>query len=189
MSDVYPLHRMNIWSMTDHIDRLHQIHGQGFPVWPAIQCFGGTEGYGIPSPAEVRAMTYMALAHNSKAILYFSYYPSIPDAWAEVGKLVGELKQLAPFYCLPSVEPGVGNTNSWVHARLIRNGDSGLLITVNVSGSAQTATFTIPSPAPTSLTMPVEGGTTVPVAAGAFSASFDPLSVHVYQWGPTPTIP
>jgi len=185
MSDVYPLHRMNIWSMTDHIDRLHQIHGQGFPVWPAIQCFGGTEGYDIPSPTEVRAMTYMALAHNSKGILYFSYYPSIPDAWAEVGRLVGELKQLMPFYCLPSSEPGIGNTNGWVHARLIRNGDSGLLITVNVSGSAQSATFTIPSPAPDTLNLPIEGGS-IPVTSGQFSASFDPLAVHVYQWGPTP---
>ena len=112
----------------------------------------------------------------------------LPDYNAEV-KLVGELKQLAPFYCLPSVEPGVGNTNSWVHARLIRNGDSGLLITVNVSGSAQTATFTIPSPAPSSLTLPFEGGATVFVTDGAFSASFDGLGVHIYQWGPTPVIP
>ncbi|MCX6377392.1 MAG: hypothetical protein NTU88_15375 [Armatimonadetes bacterium] len=98
---------------------------------------------------------------------------------------MGELKQLAPFYCLPSVEPGIGNTNGWVHARLIRNGDSGLIITVNVTGETQTATFTIPSPAPDTLNLPIEGGS-IPVTSGQFTASFDALAVHVYQWGPTP---
>lgn len=188
MSDVYPLHRQNIWAMTDHINRLHQIHGQNFPVWPAIQCFGGTEGYGIPSPAEVRAMTYMALAANSKAILYFSYYPSIPDAWAEVGRLVQELKTFTPFYCLPSVEGGHGCSNSWIMTRLIRNGASGLLITVNYSYDPQTATITLPGGAPDTLNLPLEGGSQ-PVTSGSFTATWDPLQVHVYQWGPIPTMP
>lgn len=188
MPDVYPLHRQNIWAMTDHIDRLHQIHGQDFPVWPAIQCFGGTEGYGIPSPTEVRCMTYMALAHNSKAILYFSYYPSIPDAWAEVGRLVQELKTFTPFYCLPSIEGGHGCSNGWVHTRLIRNGASGLLITVNVSGEAQTATITLPAGAPSMLNLPLEGGS-IPVTGGSFTADYTPLQVHLYQWGPMPIIP
>lgn len=188
MSDVYPLHRTNIWAMTDHIDRLHQIHGQHFPVWPAIQCFGGTEGYGIPSPTEVRAMTYMALAHNSKAILYFSYYPSIPDTWAEVGRLVQEMKALTPFYCLPSIEGGHGCSNGWVHTRLIRNGASGLLITVNVSSEAQTATITLPPGAPDTLNLPLEGGS-IPVTGGSFTADYSPLQVHVYQWGPIPAMP
>ncbi len=188
MSDVYPLHRMNIWSMTDHINRLHQIHGQNFPVWPAIQSFGGTEGYGIPSPAEERAMTYMALAANSKAILYFSYYPSLTETWAEVGVLVQELKALTPFYCLPSIEGGHGNTNSWIMTRLIRNGASGLLITVNYSYSAQTATITLPAGAPSTLNLPLEGGS-IPVTGGSFTADYTPLQVHVYQWGPIPAMP
>jgi len=188
MSDVYPISRMNIWSMTDHIDRLHQIHGQGFPVWPAIQSFGGTEGYSVPTPAEERAMTYMALAHNSKAILYFSYYPSLVETWAEVGRLVQELKTFTPFYCLPSEEPALGNTNSWIHTRLIKIGSSGLIITVNVSSEAQTATFTIPGTAPGTLNLPLEGGS-IPLTGGSFTADYTPLQVHVYQWGPIPVMP
>lgn len=188
MSDVYPIRRTNIWAMTDHIDRLHQIHGQSFPVWPAIQSFGDTEGYSVPTPAEMRAMTYMALAHNSKAILYFSYYPSLPETWAEVGRLVQEMKSLMPFYCLPSEEPPLGNTNGSIHTRLIKNGVSGLIITVNVSGEAQTATFTIPVTWPGTLNLPLEGGS-IPVTGGSWTADYTPLQVHVYQWGPTPVIP
>jgi len=187
MSDVYPIHGQALTAVTDHIDRLHAIHGPGFPVWPAIQCFGGTEGYDIPSPAEVRVMTYMALAHNSKGILYFSYYPSIPDTWAEVGTLVSELKQLTPFLCQPSTEVPLGNSNGAIHTRCIRMGNSGLIITANVTGEAQTATLTITDSPPESLTLPFEGGT-VTLTNGSFTASFAPLGVHVYQWGPTPTL-
>lgn len=187
MSDVYPLHRQALTAVTDHIDRLHAIHGPGFPVWPAIQCFGGTEGYGIPSPAEVRVMTYMALAHNSKGILYFSYYPSIADAWAEVGRLVSELKQLSPFLCQPSTELTLGNTNPAIHTRCIQMGNSGLIITANVTREPQSATFTIPGSPAALLSLPFEGGS-VAVEDGSFTASFEPLGVHVYQWGPTPPL-
>lgn len=134
-------------------------------------------------------MTYLALAHRAKAMMWFSYYPSLTDTWAEVKQLCTELRQLAPFYCLPSNEPALGNSNGNIHTRLIEIGESGLIIAVNVDGGAQAANFTIPSPAPSSLTLPFEGGATVPVTAGTFSASFDGLGVHIYQWGPTPTIP
>ena len=186
-SDIYPLHRAPITHVGLFIDLIHSIHGDGYPAWPYIQSFGGTEGFGVPSRAEERAMVYIALAHRAKGIMFFSYYPSLTETWAEVKVLVGEMKQLAPFYCLPSQEPALGNTNGVVHTRLIKIGDSGLIIAVNTDYNPQTATITIPSPAPDTLTLPVEGGGTVPVTGGSFTASFDPLAVHVYQWGPTPT--
>jgi hypothetical protein len=184
-SDVYPIHRAPITHVSLFVDRIHQIHGDGYPVWPYIQCFGGTEGFDVPSPAEERLMVYLALAHRAKGIMFFSYYPSLTETWAEVKKLVGEMKQLAPFYCLPSQEPALGNTNGVIHTRLIKIGDSGLIIAANGDGNAQTTTITIPSPAPSTLNLPFEGGS-IPVTAGQFTASFDPLAVHVYQWGPTP---
>lgn len=184
-SDIYPLHRAPITHVGLFIDLIHSIHGSGYPAWPYIQCFGGTEGFDIPSRAEERLMVYLALAHRAKGIMFFSYYPSLTETWAEVKLLVGEMKQLAPFYCLPSQEPALGNTNGSIHTRLIRIGDSGLIIAANVDGSAQTATFTIPSPTPDTLALPVEGGS-IAVMDGQFTASFDSLAVHIYQWGPTP---
>lgn len=186
MSDIYPLHRQPITHVGLFIDLVHSIHGYGYPSWPFIQCFGGTEGYDIPSRAEERCMTYLALAHRAKGIMYFSYYPSLTETWAEVKQLVTEMKQLTPFYCLPDQEPALGNTNGAIHTRLIKIGNSGLIILVNGDYNAQTTTITIPSPAPDTLTLPFEGGT-VPVTNGSFPASFDGLGVHVYQWGPTPT--
>lgn len=188
-SDVYPIHKAPIVNVAIHIDRVHQVHGDGYPVWPFIQCFASAnEGYDAPSPAEERCMVYLALAHRSKGIFFFSYYPSLTETWAEVKQLVTEMKQLAPFYCLPSSEPTLGSSNASIHTRLIRIGDSGLIITVNPTGEARSATFTIPTPPPDSLTLPVEGGT-IPVTGGSFAASFEALGVHVYQWGPTPVIP
>lgn len=185
-SDIYPLHRAPITHVGLFIDLIHSVHGNGYPAWPYIQSFGGTEGFDVPSRAEERAMVYIALAHRAKGIMFFSYYPSLTETWAEVKKLVGEMKQLAPFYCLPDQEPALGNTNAAVHTRLIQIGNSGLIIAVNTDYNAQTTTITIPSPAPATLTLPLEGGGTVPVTAGSFTASFDSLGVHVYQWGPTP---
>ena len=194
-SDVYPIRRAPMTNVAVHMDRIHQIHGDGYPIWPFIQCYGyenpgpGNDGAAIPTRAEERCMVYLAIAHRAKAIMWFSYYPSLPDTWAEVKVLCGELRQLAPFYCMPSSEPALGNSNGNIHTRLIEIGESGLIIAVNADGGAQAANFTIPGTAPTSLTLPFEGGATVPVSAGAFSASFDGLGVHIYQWGPTPTIP
>ncbi len=185
-SDIYPLHRAPITHVGLFIDLIHSIHGNGYPAWPYIQSFGGTEGFDVPSRAEEKAMVYIALAHRAKGIMFFSYYPSLTETWAEVKNCVSEMKLLSPFYCLPSSEPALGNTNGAVQTRLIKIGNSGLIITVNTDYNAQTSTITIPSPAPNTLTLPLEGGGTVPVTGGAFTASFDPLAVHVYQWGPTP---
>ena len=194
-SDVYPIRRAPITNVAVHMDRIHQIHGDGYPIWPFIQCYGyenpgsGNDGAAIPTRAEERCMVYLAMAHRAKALMWFSYYPSLPDTWAEVKQLCTELRQLAPFYCMPSTEPALGNSNGNIHTRLIEMGTSGLIIAVNVDGNPQTANFTIPGTAPASLTLPFGGGATVPVTGGAFSASFDGLGVHVYQWGPTPVIP
>ena len=185
MSDIYPLHRQPITHVSLFIDLVHSIHGSGFPSWPFIQCFGGTEGYDVPSRAEERCMVYLALAHRAKGVMFFSYYPSLTETWAEVKTCVTEMKQLTPFYCLPSQEPALGNTNSAIHTRLIKIGDSGLIILVNGDYGSQTTTITIPSPAPDTLNLPFEGGS-IPVTVGQFTATFDPLAVHVYQWGPVP---
>jgi hypothetical protein len=192
MSDVYPInptHDAPLDPIWHHMDQIHVIHGWNFPVWPVIQTFGGPDSdggkWGIPTPQESRAMTYIALAHRAKAMLYFSYQPGLTELWAAVRTLCGELRQLTPFLVFPSSELAISSSDGSVHARCIQVGNSGLVITVNVTRNPVQATLTIPSVPVSELALPFEGGT-ISLTAGAFTASFDALGVHVYQWGPTP---
>ena len=85
------------------------------PVWAVIQVHSITNGLRFPTPAEVRCMTYIALANGSKGIWWFLYQteywnkehnefmgglvngdfkpnPCLP----EVGKLTSEINKLVP---------------------------------------------------------------------------------------------
>jgi len=187
MSDVYPIHKTNITALADHLVRIHAIHGDGYPAWPVIQAFGGTEGWDVPTPEEERLMVYLALVHGAKAMLFFSFRPQHVELWAEVKRLIAELKQLTPFFVLPSTNLAVSWSDSAVRARAIQVGNSGLVIATNTSYSGVTSTITIPALPVSSLSLPFEGGS-VQVVNGQFSASFAPLGVHIYQWGPTPAL-
>jgi hypothetical protein len=186
LSDVYPIHRTSITAVADHIWRIHQIHGDNYPAWPVMQAFGGTEGWDVPTPVEERLMVYMSLVHGAKAIMFFSFRPQHVDLWAEVGVLVQELKQLTPFYVLPSSGLPVSYSNSALRARCIQIGDSGLVMVTNTGYLSFNDTITVTGLPVTSLSLPLEGGGTIPVVNSRFTASFGPLGVHVYQWGPTP---
>jgi len=188
MSDVYPViaHRdQPLTPLSDHIDKLHGIHGRSFPVWPVIQVFGGpnTDGgkWAEPTPVEVRCMTYLALAHGAKAMLFFSYWPKLPRTWAEVGKLARELHRLTPFLVAPSTELGVASSDKAVHTRAIEVGNAGIVIAVNVGPTFVSAKIKVAKLAAKALELPFECRK-VAVRAGEFEDRFMPYEAHVYQW-------
>lgn len=194
MSDVYPLTApgpASIWPMASHIDRVHAIHGLGYPVWPAIQVFGGpeTEGgkWALPTPDQARAMTYLAMTHHATGILFFSFKPQYPDLWAEVKTLVAELKQLSPFFLLPGREFAVGQSDPSIQTRGIQVGESGLIMAMNLQPYAVTSTLMLPALPAASLSQPFGGGIVTPVN-NTLSFIFAPYEVKVFQWGQTPAL-
>jgi len=81
------------------------------PYWMVLQAFASPAGMRYPTPAELRLMTYLSLAHNAKGIFYFLYNSKTQNErlnglvdvdlnpaplFDEVGKLARELKALAP---------------------------------------------------------------------------------------------
>lgn len=193
MSDVYPVlakRNQGLTPVSDHIDRLHHLHGPGFPVWAAIQVFGGpdTEGgkWAAPTPIEVRCMTYLAVAHGAKGVLFFSYWPKLPRTWAEVGALTRELHRLTPFLATPARELRVVSRPPALHVRCLQTGKAGIVLAVNTEARFQTASFKIPDLRTRDLALPFENRR-LAVRRGTVTDRFMPYEVHVYQWGAAPT--
>ena len=193
MSDVYPVlakRTQALIPVSDHIDQIHRIHGSGFPVWPVIQVFGGPDTedgkWAPPTPVEVRCMTYLALAHGAKGMLFFSYWPKAPRTWAEVGVLCRELHRLTPFLVLPGQEMDVRSPDKAIHTRGIRVGRAGIVIAVNVEPTFRTAALAVRGVRGT-LDVPFENRR-IAVRRGELVDRLMPYGVHIYQWGETPQI-
>jgi hypothetical protein len=86
-----------------------KANAQEIPYWMVIQAFASPAGHRYPTPAELRLMTDLSLAHNAKGIFYFLYNSktqterlqglvdtSLQPAgiFDEVSELARELKQL-----------------------------------------------------------------------------------------------
>ncbi len=116
-----PVPRAPITSVARMVDAAVEATDGERPVWAAIQVAGPAwyqnkaldpQGSGrAPTPAEVRAMTYLALAHGAKGLIYYGYdipnYPNTrpfrlpkdaPELWAALPELNRELQWLAPVF-------------------------------------------------------------------------------------------
>ncbi|HNT33579.1 MAG TPA: hypothetical protein PKH07_01110 [bacterium] len=79
----------------------------GRPLWMVVQTCAHTEGgLRIPTPAEIRAMTYLSLAHGAKGLFFFLYNSNtqterligldvLPEHFAEVADLTAKMKSLS----------------------------------------------------------------------------------------------
>ncbi len=194
ISDCYPLTDPNagIIPIADIIAYTKGVHGGCYyPAYQFVQLFGAAPQV-LPTPAQVRAMTYLALAFQARGIMYFSYQRLNQqwwDDWAEVKILNGEMDLFRGFLTLPWVPLDALTTNDAVRIGGIRVGGSALIITVNVTSSAQTATFNLPGISASSLTMPLAGGALQPLTNRSFTGTYAPYEVRVYVWGSIPAAP
>ncbi|MBM4085550.1 MAG: hypothetical protein FJ272_12225, partial [Planctomycetes bacterium] len=66
--------------------------------FPWIQACGGREGLTLPQPAELRAFTYLALAHGSKGVIFFCWhskgFQALVDDQGQPTELGQEAKRL-----------------------------------------------------------------------------------------------
>ncbi|MBI3923500.1 MAG: hypothetical protein HY318_18925 [Armatimonadetes bacterium] len=76
----------------------------GRPVWGILQCFGYEKGpWRVPTFAECRNMTYLALLAGVKGIIYYTYADTgfkvtdHPDLWRDMQTLPAEIRTLTPF--------------------------------------------------------------------------------------------
>jgi hypothetical protein len=80
----------------------------GRPIWAVLQCFGydGKPGLGpwrIPTFAQVRNMTYLALLAGARGVLYYTFRDTgfdmakQPELWAQMTTLPAEIQRLEPW--------------------------------------------------------------------------------------------
>ena len=168
------------------------VHGGCYyPAYQFVQLFGAAPQV-LPTPMQVRAMTYLALMFQARGILYFSYQrlnEAWWEDWAEVKKLNGEMDQFRGFLTLPWVPVDATTSTEAVRIGGIRVGGSALIFTVNVTPSTATATFNLPGIPASSLSLPLEGGATQPLANRSFTYTYAPYQTRVMVWGSIPPAP
>ena len=176
MPDPYPLvkaRRPLTW-VSDWMDTARGAIDDRKPVWVVPQAFGwdiikdipDPERYRTPTPAQERAMTYLALTHGARAVMYYCYHvytgydaakkkaglhpyklggylpDQQPTLWCALEKLGDEMKRFGPALLRSGAEEGVTGS---VHWRAIpQDGkEDGWMIAVNADETSA-STVTLP---------------------------------------------
>ena len=140
--DYYPIGKEAASTVAPLTDELVQFAGTRPLKW-------WIQGYKIfnpraPTPAEVKAMTYMAIAHGAKSIFYFIGRPAKP-LWEVQGECAKELRLLTEAITTEDVfGVDVSPRKSTVYASLRANNARYWVIAVNEEGKAQSVTFSLP---------------------------------------------
>ncbi len=196
MTDIYPITKnrdANIMGVSIMMDEARRIHGRAWPQWTDIQTFGGNETDGgvwaVPLPHEVRFMVYQAIVHRATGILYFSYWPQQPRTWQSLATLNRELERLIPRLVAPGHDAMLKADDSSIQARTrsATRDQAGLMIAINTSPKTVQTAIHLDSDAK-EMTLPFEGRTITPSSKGDLSERFAPYGVHVYTWGPEPSV-
>jgi hypothetical protein len=142
-----------------------------------------------PNYEEERCMTYLALAHGAKGLVYWCYYdmrvlPQYNEMWGWMKKLGAEVKALSPVLLSAADLGPVRCTpaNAAVHTKLKRHAGRLYLIAVNAEQSPCQVTFDLRRGLPAQVEVMFEG---VKAATNGtrLTADFKPLEVHVYDLG------
>jgi hypothetical protein len=192
MPDIYPVTAKRdapLTTIAGYVDEARRVHGKGPACWPFIQTFGGptTDGgkWALPTPQEVRCMTFLALAHRATGILYFSYWPQGGETWRSLPNLNREVEQIARWLVADGEEAEAQSSHHAVHVRARWvNGDC---IVMAVNGSrAPVRTSLRVSRLDKTLLNAVDDGPGAHPVDGAWDESLDSLQVKVWTSGAGP---
>ncbi len=108
MMDQYPVPHMPLTWLSDSIDEAISRLGPE-RVWGVIQAFGGgrhaLEGWTRrPTREEMRALSYLAVAHGASGLFFFSYPEVARDqrAWEELRGAVADLRRAGDWLGVPN---------------------------------------------------------------------------------------
>jgi hypothetical protein len=167
------------------------------PAWVVPQAFDWAiwwsgalkDGIHRPTPAEDRCMTYLAVVHGAKGVLYWAHSPSrykisdYPEHWSMIKRLAGEMKKMSPILVTPTskTELTITPTTATIDSMVKDLGAETYVIAVNRTARAQEAVIGLPNPASESnVEVMFEERTLTPVN-GRWADRFEPLDVHVYR--------
>ncbi|MBU7004376.1 MAG: hypothetical protein HXS50_02330 [Theionarchaea archaeon] len=95
------------------IDEIARVVPAGEAIWYVVQAWTW-RNVRFPTPEEERVMTYLAIIHGSRGISWFGYKhqdkkslraagDDDPELWAEIVRIVGEIRELEPLLMVPRV--------------------------------------------------------------------------------------
>ncbi len=178
----------------------------GKPVWAAIQTVGHhwsqnrmlnpqTDGR-CPTPQELRCMTFLALIHGARGLLFHSYavdrrlFPptadfkiarDAPSLWAELLRTNKLLSDIERFLTIGQWKPIDLSRSSQVHSAYWLSGGDILCIVANTSPKPAVAAFRIPEAAGKTLRNIESGQLLKGSDDGLFGDMLKPLEVKIYR--------
>jgi len=205
--DPYPIPQSPVTRVNEWMESANAATQGHRPTWLVPQAFAwyqyqpeGSNRGRIPTEAELksgraptyeeeRCMTYLALAHGAKGLIYYCYYdlrvlPQYLEMWGWMKRIAAEVKALSPVLLSPEdLGPArLAPTTGPVHTKLKRAGGRLYLIAVNAGREPCQVTFELPSKPPAQVEVMFEGRT-APTQGMKLAADFKPLEVHVYDLG------
>ena len=196
--DPYPIDNNPITLVSKMADGANKA---GKPLWLVPQIFdwrdypGDPAGRDLtgrpPTRDEMRAMTYLAVNHGAKGLIYYSYFNIRDDKdyktrWEEIKKIASEIDRLRPV--LLSTDQTNDNDivcdNSDIDFKLMRENGAYYLFAVNtkketIAGVSFRINLAHKSAAVKAL---FEDDRQIALIHGNFTDNFDPYEVHVYCW-------
>ncbi|MBR4676305.1 MAG: hypothetical protein IKP00_17750 [Victivallales bacterium] len=172
------------------------------PIWPLIQYFyyapSKRSWYGLPTPQELRAMSYLAVIHGSHGVFWYRYagYRGTENAsrgysdeqWKNLSTVTLEFRALYDMYCTTPVEQtqtaiildgpqkdGLGFDS--INTLLKKHDGKSYLITCNSAYQEVKARFDVPG---VKCVEEYFEKRELPMKETAFEDSFAPYGVHVY---------
>jgi hypothetical protein len=191
----YPVDSKQDLSLVAHgVDHLREYTEYRKPVFALLEASIIDESP-RPTPAQIRAMVWMALVHGAAGIQYYCHHFTEPlnetdcldDAPTErtltaINRLI---RELAPVLNRPSVINGVAVRVSGVGNRvdvmLKRQADATYIFAVEMNGRATTATFELTRFSPAATAQVLEENRTIEVASGAFTDELPAYGARVYR--------
>ena len=166
---------------------------KGKPLWVVPQAFdwsvwhtGKVDQVHRPTPEEERCMTYLAVVHGAKGIIYWAhtgskyYIHDYPEHWAAVKKIAGELNYLSPVLLRPDSKRKViveGGSIDWM---VKESGGSVYVFAVNRDSKECQANFAMQGLGKSKAGVLFEGRS-INVSGESWKDGFKSLEVHVYK--------
>jgi hypothetical protein len=209
--DPYPIPKNPVTQVSDQAEVAKLAVASHKPVWVVPQAFGWYQynsenkdrGH-IPSAAELkegraptyeedRCMTYLALNHGAKGLIYYCYYdlrvlPQYREMWGWLKSIAAEVKALSPVLLSPD-DRGTAlclPPNANVDTRLKQHEGKLYLIAVNTATAPCHVTFKLGGLRSDQAGVLFEGRS-VKLAKAQMIDDFKPLAVHVYDLGRAPS--
>jgi len=207
--DVYPIPKNPVTDLSDRMDLAWKEIEQKKPVWAVPQTFAwyqhrkpedpnDTLGRRrLPMPIEwtlgraptypeTRAMTYLALVHRARGIIYWCFYnmtylPDFAERWHFMKRIGEEVKALFPVLLSPE-ETSISTeaTNEAIHCLIKVADGKRYLLAVNGSRQPHRPSFRLPDGVSGQVNVTFENRS-LPVKDGFLTDFFAPLAAHVYE--------